>query len=109
MLHHASHLESIVSDGLHTRLHKLLLIWHLKCALWHTHGLVTLSHHLHLLIVHLHIHSLYLDHVANLTIWIALALSVDAEALDATDRSLSNLVLHLHRLRSLSIWLHIVF
>ena len=106
--HLAAHLEPVVSNGLHTRLHHLLLIRHLKRALRHAHLRPTLSDHLHLLIVHLHIHSLNLDHVANLAIGIALALTVDAEALDATNRSLSHLILHLHSLWCLTVGLHIV-
>ena len=106
--HLASHLKSIVSDGLHTRLHHLLLIRHLKGTLRHTHLRTALPNHLHLLVVHLHIHSLNLDHVANLPVGIALALTVDAEALDATNWSLPHLVLHLHSLRSLAVGLHVV-
>jgi hypothetical protein len=105
LVHIASHFETVVSDALHTRLHHLL-IWHLERTLGHAHGL-PLPHHLHLLTMHLHIHSLNLDHVADLAR--TLALSVDAEALDATNRSLSLSILHLHSLWSLSIGLHVVF
>ena len=78
MAHHASHFKSIVSDSLHSRLHQLLLIWHLESSLWHAHGLWTLTHHLHLLVMHLHIHTLDLNHVADLAARVALALTVDA-------------------------------
>lgn len=66
ILHLVSHLEPVVADSLHVRVHHLLLLWQLEGALGHTHlSWVTLGHHLHLLIMHLHIHALNLDHTTH--------------------------------------------